>query len=52
LNGFLKALHQIGYEDALSVEVFGRGLKDMTPEAAARLALETSRTVMRKAGLA
>jgi sugar phosphate isomerase/epimerase len=45
------ALHEIGYQDALSVEVFGRG-KDMTPEAAARLGLETSLTVMRKAGVA
>lgn len=52
LNSFLMALHEIGYQDALSVEVFGRGLKDMTPEAAARLALEKSLTVMRKAGVA
>ena len=52
LNSFLMALHEIGYQDALSVEVFGRGLKDMTPEAAARLGLETSLTVMRKAGVA
>jgi sugar phosphate isomerase/epimerase len=52
LNAFLMALHEIGYQDALSVEVFGRGLKDMTPEAGARLGLETSLTVMRKAGVA
>jgi sugar phosphate isomerase/epimerase len=51
LNSFLMALHEIGYQDALSVEVFGRG-KDMTPEAAARMGLETSLTVMRKAGVA
>jgi sugar phosphate isomerase/epimerase len=51
LNAFLMALHEIGYQDALSVEVFGRG-KDMTPEAAARLGLETSLAVMRKAGVA
>ncbi|MFL6352957.1 MAG: sugar phosphate isomerase/epimerase family protein [Bryobacteraceae bacterium] len=51
LVGFLKALQKIGYRDALSVEVFGRGLKDMTPEAAARLGLETSRAVFRKAGI-
>jgi sugar phosphate isomerase/epimerase len=49
---FLLALHEIGYQDALSVEVFGRGLKDMTPEQGARLGLETARTVMRKAGVA
>lgn len=52
LVGFLRALKEIGYQDALSVEVFGRGLKDMTPEEGARLGLETSRNVMRKAGVA
>ena len=52
LNSFLMALHEIGYQDALSVEVFGRHLKDMTPEEGARLGLETSRAVMRKAGVA
>ncbi len=52
LVGFLRALQQIGYQDALSVEVFGSGLKDMTPEEGARRALETSRGVMRKAGVA
>jgi hypothetical protein len=44
-------LKAIGYEDALSVEVFGRGLKDMTPEAAAGLGLESGRKVMRRAGV-
>jgi sugar phosphate isomerase/epimerase len=52
LVGFLRALQEIGYQDALSVEVFGRGLKDMPPEEGARLGLETSRAVMRKAGVA
>ena len=52
LVAFLHALQSIGYEDALSVEVFGRGLRDMTPEAAARLGLESARKVMRKAGVA
>lgn len=52
LVGFLMALHEIGYQDALSVEVFGRGLKDMPPEQGARLGLETSLAVMRKAGVA
>jgi sugar phosphate isomerase/epimerase len=51
LVSFLKALQKIGYRDALSVEVFGRGLKNMTPEAAAKLGLETSRAVLRKAGI-
>jgi sugar phosphate isomerase/epimerase len=51
LTGFLEALQTIGYTDALSVEVFGRGLKDMTPEAAARLGLESALKVFRKAGV-
>jgi sugar phosphate isomerase/epimerase len=51
LVGFLKALQKIGYRDGLSVEVFGRGLKNLTPEAAAKLGLETSRAVLRKAGI-
>lgn len=51
LVGFLQALKKIGYEDALSVEVFGRGLKDMTPEDAARLGLRTAREVLHKAGI-
>jgi sugar phosphate isomerase/epimerase len=52
LTGFLQALQTIGYTDALSVEVFGRGLDKMTPEAAARLGLESSLRVFRKAGVA
>jgi len=51
LTGFLQALQAIGYTDALSVEVFGRGLKDMTTEAAARLGLESALKVFRKAGV-
>jgi sugar phosphate isomerase/epimerase len=50
LTGFLQALQTIGYTDALSVEVFGR-LKNMTPEAAARLGLESSLAVFRKSGV-
>ena len=50
LTGFLQALAAIGYSDALSVEVFGR-LKDKTPEQAARLGLEYSLAVFRKAGV-
>lgn len=52
LVGFLRALKQIGYQDGLSVEVFGKFLHEMTPEEAARQGLETSRAVMRKAGIA
>lgn len=50
LTGFLKALQAIGYRDALSVEVFGR-LKDVPPEQAARMGLEASLAVFRRAGV-
>lgn len=50
LVGFLKALQTIGYTDALSVEVFGR-LKDETPERAAQMGLDATRSVFAKAGL-
>lgn len=51
LVGFLRALQKIGYTDALSVEVFGRGLKDIPPEQAAKLGLTSSLAVFRKAGV-
>jgi len=51
LVGCLQALKKIGYEDALSVEVFGRGLKDMPPEQGARLGYEAAVSVMKKAGV-
>ena len=51
LQGALKALQAIGYEDALSVEVFGRHLKEMTPEEGARLGLDSARAVLGKAGI-
>jgi hypothetical protein len=35
----------------VSPEVFGRGLKEMAPEEGARLGLETTASVMRKAGV-
>jgi sugar phosphate isomerase/epimerase len=50
LTGFLQALHKIGYTDALSVEVFGR-LNDVPPEQAAKMGLEYSLRVFRKAGV-
>jgi sugar phosphate isomerase/epimerase len=50
LVGFLQALQQIHYNDALSVEVFGR-TKDMTPEQAARAGLDSSLAVFKKAGV-
>jgi sugar phosphate isomerase/epimerase len=51
LTGFLQALQKIGYTDALSVEVFGR-LKDVPPEQAAKMGLDASLAVFRKAGIA
>jgi sugar phosphate isomerase/epimerase len=51
LVGFLHALKKIGYADALSVEVFGRGLKNMAPEDGAKLGLEKSKAVFAKAGI-
>ena len=50
LVGFLRALQTIGYTDALSVEVFGR-LKDVPPEQAAKMGLESSLAVFKKAGV-
>jgi sugar phosphate isomerase/epimerase len=51
LVGFFQALQKIGYKGGVSPEVFGRGLKDMPPEEGARLGLETTTAVMKKAGV-
>lgn len=51
LIGFFQALEKIGYEDGVSPEVFGRGLKEMDPEEGARLGLRTTTEVMKKAGV-
>lgn len=51
LASFFQALRQIGYTDGVSPEVFGRGLKDMPPEQGARMGLEATREVMRKASV-
>jgi sugar phosphate isomerase/epimerase len=51
LTGFLQALQKIGYEDSLSVEVFGRGLKEMPPTESAKLCLDSSLAVFKKAGV-
>ena len=50
LTGFLRALQTIGYSDALSVEVFGR-LNNVPPEQAAKMGLDSSLAVFRKAGV-
>jgi sugar phosphate isomerase/epimerase len=49
--GFFQALKKIGYEDGVSPEVFGRGLKDIPPEEGARLGLQSTRAVMKKVGV-
>ena len=51
LTGFFQALKKIGYTGGVSPEVFGRGLKEMPPEEGARLGLETTTAVMKKAGV-
>lgn len=51
LVSFFRALQKTGYNEGVSPEVFGRGLKDMPPEEGARMGLETTRAVMRKAGV-
>jgi sugar phosphate isomerase/epimerase len=50
LAGFFRALKQIGYEDGVSPEPLGRVPKEMPAEDGAKLGLETTLGVMRKAG--
>jgi sugar phosphate isomerase/epimerase len=52
LVGFFQALKQIGYEDGVSPEVIGRVPAEMSAEEGAKLALDASLAVMRKAGIA
>src|SRR5574341_336234 len=42
LVAFFKAVQEGGYNDGVSPEVFGRGLKDMPPEEGAKLGLKTT----------
>jgi sugar phosphate isomerase/epimerase len=49
--GFFQALRKIGYEDAVSPEPIGRVPAEMTAEEGARLGLETTTAVMKKAGV-
>ena len=51
LMGFFGALKKIGYADGVSPEPLGRIPAEMAPEEAARLALQTTRAVMTKAGV-
>ncbi len=51
LKAFFTTLRKIGYEDGVSPEVFGRGIKDMPLEEGIRLGYNSTSTVMRAAGL-
>jgi sugar phosphate isomerase/epimerase len=51
LVGFLQSLKAIGYQDALSIEIFGNFVKKMTPETAAKTGLTKARAVLAKAGI-
>ena len=51
LVGFFKALKEIGYEDGVSPEPLGRVPKEASAEEGARLGLESTLGVMRKAGI-
>jgi sugar phosphate isomerase/epimerase len=48
---FFQSLQRIGYEYGVSPEPIGRVPQDMTPENGARLGLETTLAVMKKAGV-
>jgi sugar phosphate isomerase/epimerase len=52
MAGFFKALKQTGYEDSVSPEPLGRIPAEATAEEGARLGLESTLGVMRKAGVA
>jgi sugar phosphate isomerase/epimerase len=52
LVGFLQALEKAGYADGVSPEPLGRVPAEMSPEDAAKLALESTLAVMKKAGVA
>lgn len=52
LGTFFRSLQKIGYTDAVSPEPIGRVPPEMTPEDGARVGLETTLAVMKRAGLA
>jgi sugar phosphate isomerase/epimerase len=51
LIGFFQALKKIGYVDGVSPEPLGRVPPEMSPEEGAKLALETTLAVMKRAGV-
>jgi sugar phosphate isomerase/epimerase len=48
---FFQALKKIGYEDAVSPEPIGRVPAEMSPEEGAKLGLETTRALLKRAGI-
>jgi sugar phosphate isomerase/epimerase len=52
LVGFFQALKKIGYDGGVSPEPLGRVPEGMSPEEGAKLALDTTLAVMKKAGVA
>jgi sugar phosphate isomerase/epimerase len=51
LTGFFQSLKKIGYDGGVSPEPLGRVPAEMSPEEGAKLALETTRAAMKKAGV-
>lgn len=51
LKGMFVALKKIGYEDGITPEVLGRAPDSWTPEQAAKAALDSTRAVLKKAGI-
>jgi sugar phosphate isomerase/epimerase len=51
LVGFFQALKKIGYDGGVSPEPLGRVPQEMSPEEGAKLALDTTVAVMKKAGV-
>jgi sugar phosphate isomerase/epimerase len=51
LVGFFQALKKIGYDGGVSPEPLGRVPQEMSPEEGAKLALETTTAIMKKAGV-
>ena len=52
LVGFFQALKKVGYTGGVSPEPLGRVPAEMSPEESAKLALDTTLAVMKKAGVA
>jgi sugar phosphate isomerase/epimerase len=50
-TAFFQALKKIGYEGGISPEPLGRVPAEMSPEDGARLGLETTLAVLKKAGI-